>query len=362
MKSKITILCMIFSLGIIQLATSQTIITGTVKDADNEPMVGASISINGTNVGAVVDANGKFTLKTNQSLPVTLRVTMIGYKIETIEVSSNAEVAVNLKEDIGTLSEVTVTGNRVEERITKSPVTVEKLGGRQIQQAATADVFSALQNIKGVDLLSQSLGFKSVNMRGFGANNNNRFVQLTDGMDNRSPGLGFGFGNVAGVSDIDIESIEILPGASSALYGPDALQGLMLTKTKSPFEYQGLSAQVKVGVNNVGKSNSSAKPYTDVALRYAKQLGDKFAFKVNFEALNGTDFIADNYNDRMTRGRSNFFTVDQTAKTVSLGYVPNNNPATNFQYDGVNIYGDDVTNGGAFDFPANFVNPALAGK
>ena len=362
MKSKITLLCMIFMFGIVQLATSQTIITGTVKDADNEPMVGASISVNGTNVGAVADANGKFTLKTNQALPVTLRVTMIGYKIETIEVSSNAEVAVNLKEDIGSLSEVTVTGNRVEERITKSPVTVEKLSGRQIQQAATADVFSALQNIKGVDLLSQSLGFKSVNMRGFGANNNNRFVQLTDGMDNRSPGLGFGFGNVAGVSDIDIESIEILPGASSALYGPDALQGLMLTKTKSPFEYQGLSAQVKVGVNNVGKTNSGAKPYTDVALRYAKQLGDKFAFKVNFEALNGTDFIADNYNDRMTRGRSNFFTVDQTAKTVSLGYVPNNNPATNFQYDGVNIYGDDVTNGGSFDFPANFANPALAGK
>lgn len=80
MKGKITLLCMIFMFGIIHLATSQTIITGTIKDADNEPMVGASISVNGTNVGAVADANGKFTLKTNQALPVTLRVTMIGYK------------------------------------------------------------------------------------------------------------------------------------------------------------------------------------------------------------------------------------------------------------------------------------------
>ena len=89
-------------------------------------------------------------------------------------------------------------------------------------------------------------------MRGFGANNNNRFVQLTDYMDNRSPGLGFGFGGVAGISDLDIESIELIPGASSALYGPDALQGLQLTRSKNPFEYQGLSAQAKVGAKQRG--------------------------------------------------------------------------------------------------------------
>jgi outer membrane receptor protein involved in Fe transport len=206
--------------------------------------------------------------------------------------------------------------------------------------------------------------FRSVNIRGFGANNNNnRFVQLTDGMDNRSPGYGFGFGNVAGVSDIDIESIEILPGAASALYGPDALQGLMLTITKSPFEYQGLSAQIKGGVNNVGKSTMNATPYTDIAVRYAKQVGDKLAFKVNFQAINGTDFIADNFDDRSHRGRPGFFAVDDNAKMVGLGFVPNNDPAINLAYDGVNIYGDDFNNGGAFTFPATYLAASgLAGK
>jgi iron complex outermembrane recepter protein len=353
---------MAFFIGFTALA--QTTISGSVsEDKSKSALTGASVSIKGTIVGAIADANGKFSIKTKQALPFVLKISAIGYTSQEITVADEKEISVFLTEDIGTLGEVTITGNRVEQSITKSPVTVEKLDIKKIQQSASADVFGALQSLKGVDLLSQNMIFRSVNMRGFGANNNNRFVQLSDGMDNSSPGLGFGFGNVAGVSDIDIESIEILPGASSALYGPDALQGIMLTKTKSPFDYQGLSAQVKGGVNNVGKEDMSATPYTDIAVRYAKQMNSKLAFKVNFQAINGTDFIADDYTDRSTRSRAGFFVTDQTSKTVSIGYVPNNNRATNSQFDALNVYGDDITNGGSFNFTgANTTNAALVGK
>lgn len=341
----------------------QTTISGTILDAsDKSPLPGSTISIRGTVAGAVTDKDGKFTLTTSAKLPVTLRVSNVGYASQEIEVSDNSALSIELSEEASSLAGLTITGNRVEERITKTPVTAEKLTARQLQLSPAFDQYSALQNLKGVDLLSQSLTFKSVNLRGFGANNNNRFVQLTDGMDNRSPGLGFGFGSAAGVSDLDIESIEILPGASSALYGPDALQGLMLTKTKSPFTSQGLSAQVKVGVNNLGKDDIGAKPYTDLSLRYAHQFGRRLAVKVNFQTINGTDFIADNYDDRSSRSRAGFFNVDQNSKTVTIGYQPNNDPSTNFQYDGVNIYGDDITNGGSFNFPANHPVTGLAGK
>ncbi len=345
-------------------AYSQNTISGTISDEkDKSALIGASVAIKGTIAGAIADVNGKFSLKTKQSLPLILKISAIGYASQEITVSDDKTLSILLKEDVGTLAEVTITGNRVEQGITKSPVTVEKLDIKKIQQSASADVYGALQNLKGVDLLSQNMIFRSVNMRGFGANNNNRFVQLTDGMDNRSPGLGFGFGNVAGVSDIDIESIEILPGASSALYGPDALQGIMLTKTKSPFDYQGLSAQVKGGLNNLGKDDMNATPYSDIAVRYAKQVGSKLAFKVNFQAINGTDFIADDYQDRSSRSRAGFFVTDPIAKTVSIGYIPNNNKSTNSQFDALNVYGDDITNGGSFNFTAaNTTNPALIGK
>ncbi|MFN4144409.1 MAG: TonB-dependent receptor [Runella sp.] len=373
---KIYVLCCIFCL-LANFTYGQTTISGTITDAStNDPLYGVNVAIAGTVVGSISDNNGNFKIQFNGSLPVVLRVSLVGYITQEIKATTNT-VNVMLKEDVGTLQEITVTGNRVAESITKSPVTIEKMGVRQFQQSAAANPFDALQTLKGVDLLTQSLGFKSVNMRGFGANNNNRFVQLTDGMDNRSPGLGFGFGNVAGISDLDIESIEIIPGASSALYGPDALQGLMLTNSKNPFEFEGLSAMVKLGANNFGSPSFSgpsfqnpeqrakiATPYMDIAFRYAERVGDRFAFKMNFQRLAGTDFVANDYSDRLHRGRDNFFLRDPNRNNLAIGiaYTPNNDPGSNFQYDGVNIYGDDFNNASGFRYPANFANPALAGR
>ena len=242
---KIYLIALLFFIGL-KISNAQISISGNLKDeATNEPLIGASILVKGTVAGTVTNSKGEFLIKTTMALPVVLKISLIGYETKEITYSTSTAIMIKLKEENRTLEQVNITANRVEESITKSPVTVEKLSAKQIQNSPSADVYSALQNIKGIDLLTQSLGFKSVNIRGFGANNNNRFVQLTDGMDNRSPGLGFGFGNVAGISDIDIESIEILPGAASALYGPDALQGIMITKSKSAFEYQGLTAQAK---------------------------------------------------------------------------------------------------------------------
>lgn len=353
-------------------SVAQTIIQGVVTDAQTKaPLVGVTVQVRGTGNGAITNAQGRFQLDSRQQLPLVLQVSFVGFARQevTVSVANQSNINVALVEQAFLADEVVVAASRVEESITKAAVTVERLGARQFQNSPAANPFDALQNIKGVDLLTQSLTFKSVNIRGFGANNNNRFVQLTDGMDNRSPGLGFGFGNVAGISDLDIESIEVIPGASSALYGPDALQGIMLTTSKNPFTYQGLSAQVKLGANNFGKENFGPKGYYDVAIRYAKQLNDKFAFKVNFQRLQGTDFIADDYNDRshFQRGnnqRSPFWATDAARGGVATGiaYQLNSNPNTNLEYDGVNVYGDDFNAGGAIDFPANFSTTALAGR
>ncbi|GAB2517400.1 TonB-dependent receptor [Spirosoma aerophilum] len=341
-------------------------IAGIVTDEQKQPLAGVTIIIRGTNTGTITQADGRFLLPTNESLPLTLTVSFIGYKRQDVSVRGNnfRSLVITLSEEAIQANEVVVSASRVPEDIQKAAVTVEKLGARQFQQSPATSPFDALQNVKGVDLLTQSLTFKSVNLRGFGANNNNRFLQLTDGMDNRSPGLGFGFGNVAGISDLDVESIELIPGASSALYGPDALQGLMLTSSKNPFTYQGLSAQIKVGANNFGKADFGPKGYGDVAIRYARQLGERFAIKVNFQRLSGTDFIADDYSDRSTRARANFFATDPGRGGIAtgIGYVPNNDPNTNFQYDGVNIYGDDINAGGGYTFPANYANVLLQNK
>ena len=350
--------------GTIQPGTN---LAGLITDEENQPLAGVTIIIRGTNTGTVTQADGRFSLSTQQELPLTISVSFIGYRRQDVIArgSNFRNLDVKMTEEAILTDEVVVSASRVPEDIRKAAVTVEKLGVRQFANSPANSPFDALQNVKGVDLLTQSLTFKSVNLRGFGANNNNRFLQLTDGMDNRSPGLGFGFGNVAGISDLDVESIELIPGASSALYGPDALQGLMLTTSKNPFTYQGLSAQVKVGANNFGKVNFGSKPYVDYAFRYAKQLGTRFALKASFQRLTGTDFIADDYGDRSTNARSPFWATDAGRGGVAtgIGYVPNNDPNTNLQYDGVNSYGDEIGgNQSSFTYPANYGNGSLLNK
>ena len=347
-------------------AWAQLNMAGTVMNEKGQPLEGAIVIIRGSSTGTISRADGQFSFRSTEPLPFVVTVSANGYHQENVPIRGN-----NFRHIIARLTtknilddQVVVAASRVPEPIQESAQTVEKLGTKDFQQSPSLSPFDALQYVTGVDFMTQSLTFKSVNLRGFGANNNNRFLQLTDGMDNRSPGLGYGFGNVAGLPDLDVESIELVSGASSALYGPDAMQGLTLTTSKNPFTYQGLSAQVKVGVNNLDKADFGPKSYTDMAIRYARQLGDRFAVKVNFQRLTGTDFIADDYTDRSTSARRGFFLTDASRGGIAtgIGYVPNTNATINFEYDGVNVYGDDINNGGAFRFPDNYANILLSKK
>ena len=143
-----------------------------------------------------------------------------------------------------------VSASRVEEAILESPVSIEKMGVKAIENAPGASYYESLANLKGVQVNSGSLTFKTLNTRGFSDMQNVRFVVLNDGVDLSAPGLNYTIGDIAGSGELDLKSIEIIPGAASALYGPNAFNGIMFVHSKSPFDYQGLSAQVKVGVTN----------------------------------------------------------------------------------------------------------------
>ena len=183
-----------------------------------------------------------------------------------------------------------------------------------------------MKNLNGVDYSAQSISFKSVNPRGFSANGNTRFVQLVDGVDNEAPGLNFAAGNLFAISEIDLESAELIAGPASALYGPNALQGILLLNSKSPFEYQGLSAYSKMGMNHVDGKDEDPSFYQDYSIRYAKSFKDKFAFKISASYLSALDFVAD---DR--RHLSSVNGVDDKG---------NIKPTNSRTYNGTNVYGD----------------------
>ncbi len=174
---------------------AQTTVQGTVKDGAGEPVPGANIVIIGTTTGTVSDFDGNFTLATSQNPPFVIRVSSIGYTEVTTQItSSNQTVAIVLQESQTLLDEIVVSASRTPERLFESPVSVERFGLKEIKNAAAESFYGGLQNLKGVDINTNSLTFQSINTRGFATFANTRFMQLVDGMDNSAPGLNFVLG------------------------------------------------------------------------------------------------------------------------------------------------------------------------
>lgn len=300
-------------------------ITGSIKDQDtNEPIIGANIIIKGKLTGTVTDAQGNFQLITNTHPPFVLVISSIGFERQEVEVSeASGPLSISLSTKAELMNEMVFSASRVEESILQSPISVEKMDAKLVRETPSMSFYDGLQNLKGVEMVTSGLTFNQINTRGFNGTGNSRFLQLVDGVDNQTPGLSFAVGNLFGASDLDMESVELIPGAASALYGPVAFNGVLMMRTKDPFLYQGLSVQTKVGVNHIGEKYANATPLYDVSLRYAKAFNNKFAFKFNAAYFTGLDWYATNYTD-----------VDPGTPEAQRG---DSNPARN----ALNIYGDD---------------------
>lgn len=293
-------------------AFAQTTISGTVKDGGSgEPLGGVNILVKGRVIGTITNTDGQYNLKVNQEPPFTLVFSFIGFQTQEIEVTNanttNLDITMEEQSLLG--QDVVVSASRVEESILQSPVSIEKMDILGVQNTASDNYYKGLINMKGLDMTTSSVNFQIVNARGFNSTGNTRFVQLTDGMDTQAPALNFPIGNLNGPSELDVESVEFIPGAASALYGPNAFNGILLVNSKSPFDYQGLSAFAKFGLNHIGDSDldsdgagefgpGSAQPMYEGAIRYAKAFNNKFAFKVAFSYSAATDWYGTNFQDK----------------------------------------------------------------
>ncbi len=314
-------------------ALAQTTISGTVKDAaDNSGLAGVNVIVKGSVIGTITNVNGEFNLNVSQATPFTLVFSFIGFTTQELQIANgttNLEIVMEESTLMG--QEVVISASRVQESIMTSPVSIEKMDILDIRTNPSASFYDAIGNMKGVDMSAQGINFKSINARGFGANGNTRFVQLIDGIDNQAPGLNFSVGNAVGISELDLESAEMIPGAASALYGPNAIQGILLLRSKSPFEYQGLSAYSKTGINHVDERDDDLSFYQDYGLRYAKSFNNKFAFKVSGSYIRANDFVGVDFRDQ-----------SNGVERGNIGRGPNDRT-----FDGVNIYGEPLVNLGS---------------
>ncbi|MGZ5134379.1 MAG: TonB-dependent receptor domain-containing protein [Flavitalea sp.] len=308
-----------------------TTITGNVRNSTNQDVVPAvSVTIKGSSAGTFTDEKGNFRLSTDLKLPLTLVFTSIGFEPQEATVNdASTPVSISFVPTSTLGVEVVISASRVPERILESPVSIERMGASSIRQAAAPSFYQGLANFKGVDMTTSSLTFNTLSTRGFNGSGNLRFNQLVDGMDNQAPALNFSVGIILGPTELDIDNIELLQGASSALYGPGGMNGTLLMTSKNPFKYQGLSFQVKQGMMHTDGSQRSRAPYYDWTMRWGKKIGEKFAFKIGGQFISAKDWQA---SDSRNLSRNNV-----------LSFVKPGNRQTDNNYDGINVYGDEAS-------------------
>lgn len=328
---RFTAACLITALFSLQALAQTVTISGTVRNSTTKEGVPAvSVVIKGSSSGTYTDDKGFFSISTSAKLPLTLVFTSVGFESKEVEVSS-ASSAVDIDfVSVSTLGqEVVVAANRTPQRIIDAPVTIERLSSSALRNAPVP-YYEALANLKGVDMHTASLTFRTVTTRGFVASGNNRFNQLIDGMDNQAPGLNFSVGNIVGLTELDVDNMELLSGASSALYGSGGMNGTLLINSKNPFKYQGLSFNIKQGINHVDGKQRPAAPYYDWSFRWAKAFKNKFAVKFAWQLLKAQDWEANDYDD-----------VARTSTNSKI--KPGGNRFNDPNYDGVNVYGDETS-------------------
>jgi len=327
MKAISSIITSLISFLILNSVSAQNYeIKGRITDSGSgEPLIGAHITVKGDVYGAVAGNEGEFILETHKPPPLVLHISFVGFVPQEIEVTDeNVFLDIKMEEQLLLGQEVVISASRVEENILRSPVSIEKLNLRDLKQISAANFYDGLYQLKGVDMNVHGLTFRLPNTRGFNDYTNYRMNQIIDGVENIAPGLSFSAGNIFGLSQIDVKSLEMVVGASTALYGPGGMNGTLVMQSKDPVQYQGLTVAVQSGIMNIG-SQSVDKPtmMSEVNFRYAKAFNNRLALKITGSYLDATDWYAGDKRDRTDLN-------DPSLSRLS-------NPG----YDGVNTYGDE---------------------
>ncbi|MDD3003412.1 carboxypeptidase-like regulatory domain-containing protein [Flavobacterium sp.] len=310
----------ILSLFFCGISFAQITTTGTIKDNSGMSLPGTNIAVVGENIGTVTDSEGKFILIANKKLPFDVEISSVGFITQKIQITKNNQVInLTLAQEDNQLNEIVISASRTPERVLESPVTIERMGLKEIKNTSSPSFYEGLENLKEVHFNTSSLSFKSINTRGFATVANTRFMQLVDGMDNSSPALNFVLGNLIGLSELDVASVELLPGASSALYGANAFNGILFMTSRSPFTSQGISTYYRQGITS--QEAAGDNNYYDFGIRAAHAFTPHFAAKANFNYMQGTEWIA----------------ADARSMTGGTSHADNQN------YDGLNTYGDEVS-------------------
>jgi len=260
-------------------------IAGTVTDSTRAVLAGTQVTVVGTRLTGVSDVSGRFSISGVPAGTYDLRVQRLGQRAQTmtgVQVTAGQETQVNvsLASVPLALGGVVVSASRRAEKITDAPATVTRIDAAAIQNTVGNSFAPALKEVKGIDFIQVGITAVGINARGFNSAFNNRMLMMEDNRIAVLPENGLPVGTFTPIPKVDLAGIEVLVGPGSALYGPDASNGVLTLTTKDPREYPGTTIEVAGGVRN----------FFDVQGRQAGTFGGNFGYKLTGEYQQAKDF------------------------------------------------------------------------
>ncbi len=277
--------CTIFLCMTVLYGQSGTI-SGTVTDGEGLPLVGADVLISEIEIGSTTGLDGSYVIKNVPLGVYSVSASFIGYAMETqsASMSQGKNVVMNFKLIQSMLpgDEVVVSASRILEKIVDAPATISVIKESRIRRSTGINFTSAVKEAKGTDAYRRGIDNVVINARGFMSAYSYRFIMMGDGMNAMLPGASTSSGGLWPIAKEDIQRIEIILGPSSALYGPNAHNGLINVISKHPRQSQGGSFVLGGGSNDI----------KSMRFRYAGVTGP-LAYKVNMEKISGNDWTTD---------------------------------------------------------------------
>lgn len=275
------------------LIAQNATVKGRVSGPDGSPLTGASLLVQGSSTGTATDVDGMYMLDVKAG-DVVLEVSYLGYEtaIRSLSLKGGQTLTLDIQLSEGAVltDEVVVSASRQAEKLTNAPATISVIGSRAISEHPSFNVAELLGRQKGVDYVRSGILGVGVNARGFNSAFNPKNLQINDNRLSTLIATGLPFGALSTTVKEDIERIEVVLGPSSALYGPNAHNGLLNTITKDPRTSQGTTVALGATSSFDGGLFGDTPHATSVRLRHAMKLSDRIAFKVSGEYTAGQEF------------------------------------------------------------------------
>ena len=259
-------------------------ITGRVTDAQGAGVSGVQLLASPSGISAISADDGRYTIRSVPAGTESMRAYRFGYKpksSDAIVVKAGEATTVDVKLEAASvqLGGVVTTASRRVEKITDAPATITRLDEAQIANTIGNSFAAALKEVKGLEFIQTGILSSAVNARGFNSSFNNRMLQVEDGRIGVLAESGLPVGSLTTISKIDLGGVEVLVGPGSALYGPDASNGVVTLQTKDPRQYPGYSVEVDGG----------SRSFHDAQARYAGNSGS-IGYKVTGEYVSVNEF------------------------------------------------------------------------